>query len=379
MKNKKIALLIPNLTGGGAERVMVILANEFVKKNAVVDLIIMNSDDMNYASELSNDINLINLNTGRAVNSIFSIRRYLRRERPDALLTTLNHVSAAASIAMSISGDVPTKFFIREATLPRSVSLKKPYLYLLSHIVKWAYNKADGIIALSEDMALKIKEYRKPSVPIYTIYNPVLIDEIQTKAEQSISPALPWPSSAKFILGVGRLSKEKDFKTLIKAISVARQSTDVKLVLLGEGPMRGELESYAYSLDIIDSLYMPGFVENPFAYMRMCSSFVLSSYREGLPNALIQALICNAPCISTNCPTGPREILKNGAYGTLVNIGDHQKIADQIIKNIDSEFPGAPETSTLENIYGAEKIAERYLEAMLGNPLHSAEHSGSDY
>jgi len=379
MKDKKIALLIPNLAGGGAERVMVILANEFVNKNALVDLIIMNNRDMDYASELSSDINLINLNTGRAISSIFSIRRYLRKTQPDALLTTLNHVSAAAALAMSISGDIPTKFFIREATLPRSVPLNKPYLYLLSHLVKWAYNKAHGIIALSDDMALKIKEYRKPDTTIATIYNPVLIDDILTKAKKSISPAMPWSSNTKFVLGVGRLSKEKDFKTLIKAISVVRQSRDVKLVLLGEGPERTELESYATSLNMVDSLYMPGFVENPFAYMRVCSSFVLSSYREGLPNALIQALVCGTPCISTNCPTGPREILKNGAYGTLVNIGDHKKIADQIIKNLDSEFPGAPDTSTLKNIYGAEKIAEKYLEAIHRNPRDTTEHSGSEY
>jgi len=193
---------------------------------------------MNYESELSKDVNLINLKTGRAISSIFSIRKYIRTTNPEALLTTLNQVSAAAAIALSISGAVPTKLFIRADIAPKHFSKTRPYLYLLSHLVKWAYKRATGIVSLSEDMADKISEHYQLSTPIHTIYNPILIDDILSKKAQPITPPLPWPSDSKFVVAVGRLTVQKDFKTLLKAIAIVRESIDIKLVILGEGSER---------------------------------------------------------------------------------------------------------------------------------------------
>ena len=280
--NSKVSLILPNLSGGGAERVMVILANEFRETLPQLDLIIINDDNMDYASELSDKVNLVNLKTGRAGKSILSIRKYLIEYQPDVLLTTLGHISCASAIALSISGNIPTKLFVREDLTPKKVSIKYPFLYAVSILQKWAYKRATGIIALSEDMASDISRYYKLDTPIHTIYNPITTTEILEKSEKALEPMPPWPENTKFVLGVGRLAKQKDFKTLITAVAQARKTHDIKLIILGEGAERQNLESHARALNISDSVFMPGFVENPFSFMHKSSVFVLSSEREGL-------------------------------------------------------------------------------------------------
>lgn len=361
----KVALLIPNLTGGGAERVMVILANEFSNTHCDVDLVIVNDDDMHYSSELSGKVNLVNLHKKRAIGSISSIRRYLRAAKPDALITTLNHVTAAAALALSISGKLPTKFYPREDRAPKKYSIREPYMLFLSHIVKWAYNKADGIISLSDDMANQLRQHYRLRTPIHTIYNPVYFNDILTKAEEEIKPALPWDSGNKFVLGVGRLTTQKDFKTLIHAIAIVKTSHNINLVLLGDGPERESLITLATELNIQDSLYMPGFVDNPFAYMKFADIFVLSSILEGLPNALIQALVCGTTCIATNCPTGPREVLQDGQFGSLVDVGDYESIAQNIIDHLDGRKNKPPSITLLKEKYEANRIAKLYLQVIL--------------
>jgi len=345
--------------------VMVILANEFREKITRLDLIIINDDNMDYASELSDKVNLINLNTGRAGKSILSIRKYLIEHQPDVLLTTLGHISCASAIALTISGNIPTKLFVREDLTPKKVSLKKPFLYGVSLLQKWAYKRATGIIALSKDMASDISRHYKLDTPIHTIYNPITTTEILEKSVNALEPTPPWPENTKFVLGVGRLAKQKDFKTLITAVAQARKTHDIKLVILGEGAERQNLESHALTLNISDSVFMPGFVENPFSFMHKSSVFVLSSKREGLPNVLIQALLCGTKCIATNCPTGPREILENGAYGKLVSIGDHEDITKGIVSCLTDDSVKTPAPEVIRSKYNSKSIAEQYLSVLL--------------
>jgi len=363
--NSKVSLILPNLSGGGAERVMVILANEFRETLPQLDLIIINDDNMDYASELSDKVNLVNLKTGRAGKSILSIRKYLIEHQPDVLLTTLGHISCASAIALSISGNIPTKLFVREDLTPKKVSIKYPFLYAVSILQKWAYKRATGIIALSEDMASDISRYYKLDTPIHTIYNPITTTEILEKSVKALEPMPPWPENTKFVLGVGRLAKQKDFKTLITAVAQARKTHDIKLIILGEGAERQNLESYARALNISDSVFMPGFVENPFSFMHKSSVFVLSSEREGLPNVLIQALLCGTKCIATNCPTGPREILENGAYGKLVSIGDHENIAKGIVSCLTDDSIKTPTPEVIRSKYNSKSIANQYLSVLL--------------
>src|SRR5262249_37227290 len=142
----------------------------------------------------------------------------------------------------------------------------------------------------------------------------------------------PWfaPGSLPVILGVGRLTWQKDFPTLIKAFALVRSRQPARLLILGEGEKRLELETIVKELGLAADVCLPGYVDNPFAYMHRCSAFVLSSASEGLPNSLIEAMACGAPVISTDCASGTAEILENGRYGPLVPVGDVEAMATAI-------------------------------------------------
>jgi glycosyltransferase involved in cell wall biosynthesis len=134
---------------------------------------------------------------------------------------------------------------------------------------------------------------------------------------------------------VGRLTEAKDFGTLIKAFAEVLKVKDCRLVILGEGEKRRELESLIESLNLVNKISMPGFVDNPYKYMRQASVFVLSSKWEGLPNVLIEAMACGTPLVATDCPSGPNEILQNGEYGLLVSVGDKDKMAEAILQQLE--------------------------------------------
>jgi len=168
------------------------------------------------------------------------------------------------------------------------------------------------------------------------------------------------------ILGLGRLSQEKDFPTLIRAFAIVRQEMPCRLVILGEGKDRQQLEELAHNLDergeAAADVSIPGFVENPFAYMSKAAVFVLSSAFEGLPGSLIQAMACGCPVVSTDCPQGPAEILKAGEYGYLVPIGDAQAMADAIRRVLSGDVLKPPPEWLLE--FEAEPVLRQYLSVM---------------
>lgn len=146
----------------------------------------------------------------------------------------------------------------------------------------------------------------------------------------------PWLGEGKppVILGVGRLTPQKDFSTLIHAFAQVRTVRDCRLVILGEGELRAELEQLVASLGVQDSVQLPGFADNPFAWMSRVRLFVLSSRWEGLPNVLIQAMACGAAVVSTDCPSGPDEILEGGKWGKLVPVGDVEALAEALSENL---------------------------------------------
>ncbi len=363
--NFKVALFIPTFAGGGAERVMISLANELTKYVSNVDLVIVNDSDMSIAAQLIPNVNLVNLNRRRAMLSILPFRQYLIHAKPNAVLTTLHHVSASATIAMAITNNLPTKLYIREDLAPSPIPSTKPFYYILRQIIKWAYNRADGIISLSDDMAEEIRKHLSTKGNIHTIYNPVDIDDILASAELPMTPTPPWDPKERYVLGIGRLEKQKNFETLIHAFALHRKRHNTKLIILGEGSERRSLERLIKQLDLADSVYMPGFVDNPFPFMKLAYKFVLSSKREGLPNALVQAIICGTQCISTDCPTGPREILDNGNLGTLVEIGDYAAIAHEL--NRSSLHRSTIELPKLRQKYDIQRVTLKYLDVLSGS------------
>ena len=166
------------------------------------------------------------------------------------------------------------------------------------------------------------------------------------------------------VLAAGRLVALKGFDTLLRAFARVRQQMPARLVILGEGSERSNLERLAAELGVAADVDMPGFDPNPFRYMKRAGVFVLSSRYEGLPNVLIQAMACGCPVVSTDCPNGPAEILDGGRYGPLVPVDDVEALAYAMAQALAGKVAPAP-TEWLEQ-FRVEVVAEQYLRVMLG-------------
>ena len=331
MSAPRVALFVPSLVGGGAERVMVNLADGFAARGLHVDLVLVKASGP-YLAEVPKSVRIVELGSSRMATSLPALVRYLRRARPVALLSTLNHANILAVTAGLVAG-VRTRIVVRQAnTLSQSAgAAKKLVSRAMPLLVRRFYAWADEIVAVSDGVAEDLTRIASlPVERIRVIPNPVVMPSLTTLAGEPVDHDWFAPGGPPTVLGVGRLTKQKDFGTLCRAIAIVRRRRPARLVILGEGEDRPVLQALVAELGIQDSVALPGFVANPFAYMSKASVFVLSSAWEGLPGALIQAMACGSPVVATDCESGPREILQDGRYGRIVPVGDAEAMAEAI-------------------------------------------------
>jgi glycosyltransferase involved in cell wall biosynthesis len=209
-----------------------------------------------------------------------------------------------------------------------------------------------------------ITNFRIPPHKVQQIYNPLPLAWIRQHAQVPVQH--PWFAAGQppVILGVGRLERAKDFATLIRAFAKVRAEQEARLMILGEGSMRLQLEMLVRQLGLSECVALPGFDPNPFRYMARAKVFAMSSIYEGFPNVLVQALACGCPVVSTDCPSGPSEILNSGAYGYLVPVGDVDALAASILKTLHGEarYPPADWIEQFDETV----VSRRYLEALFG-------------
>ncbi len=361
----KVLFYLRNLAAGGAERVMVILANNFARIGAEVVMVIMSPPDT-LAKELEPNIRLINLGTGRYAVGGLRLARVLRQERPHALLSSQHGTNFWAIQARRLAR-VPVRIVLREATTPTEAMryyrrLKNRLRTLL--FIRSAYPKADAVVAPSQGVRESLAALTGlPIEHIHLIYNPTITRQMPMLMKEPLNH--PWfaPGEPPVILAVGRLVPLKGYATLIRAVARVRQQLPARLLILGEGEDRPRLEGLIRQLNLEPYVQLPGFDPNPFRYMARASVFVLSSEYEGMPNALIQALACGCPVVSTDCVSGPREVLHNGRYGRLVPVGDADALAAAIIETLSSEPPSVPE-SWLDQ-FREEHVFARYRQLLL--------------
>jgi len=365
-KRVDIALFVPSLRGGGAERVMVNLARGFSEQGYKVDLVLQRAEGP-FLSKVPDEVRIVDLRTKRMALALFPLISYLRREKPRSLLAAMTHTNIVALLARKLAR-VETRVVVSEHNTISIIShtsktLRSRFLPL---IAKRLYYWADAVIAVSKGVADDFAEFLKfPREKIRVIYNPVVTPEILEKAEEPLEH--PWfkPGEPPVILGVGALTKQKDFPTLIHAFALVRRERPARLVILGKGEERPRLEALVRELDLEKDVALPGFVDNPYKYMKHAAVFVLSSRWEGLPTVLIEAMACGTPVVATDCPSGPREILEEGKYGALVPVGDARELAKAIMKAL-------VDTSQREIIkaklyeFSLESAVGKYMDVLLG-------------
>lgn len=366
MHPAKIALFFGNFHAGGVQRVRLNLARGFTKRGLNVDLVVVRSEG-ELRNQIPPDLNVFDLGVQRASFALPALIRYLRSAQPAAVLSSQTHHNILAILARRLSG-VSTRLIVGEHNNWQQVIKNVGFSTKILPI--WArlfYPGADAIMAVSKGVADALSAttgIRREH--IHVIYNPITLSEIQMRAgEESRHPWLI-PDGIPVIMAAGRLNKQKDYPTLLKAFAILRSRRPVRLIIIGEGEERKTLLRLANKLDIDQDVDFPGFMENPYTFMANSDVFVLSSRWEGFPNALLEALACGTALVSTDCPSGPSEMLENGRYGLLVPVGDSEALAHAIDTALEKPIPSAFLKERAAD-FSLDLICQQYVELFSDN------------
>jgi glycosyltransferase involved in cell wall biosynthesis len=373
MINERIAIVLPNLGGGGAERLHVTLANDWVAKGYDVEFILLRKEG-ELISLLLPEITVIELDIDRMRKSIIPLALHLYKSQPSVILVAMWPLTSVAVFAWILSGCKSRLFVSDHEVLSMSrVTGGRIRAFFIMILLRITYTLASGVVAVSRGVKKDLCDLGKlPEKLIRVINNPaasgsILLGDTQTMRAQF------WGSGFDFhILSVGRLSPEKDHATMIRAFGLLVKSHNAKLVILGEGPLRPDLESLVTEMKLKESVFLPGFVIDPYPWFGSADLFVLSSLREGFGNVLVEALECGVPIVSTNCPGGPSEILANGQFGKLVPIQNPRALAQAM----EEVLLGSHDSADLKlraKDFSLTKISDEYLKYMFGGFKHEVQ------
>nr|WP_281172422.1 glycosyltransferase [Desulfonatronum lacustre] len=351
------------LSGGGAERVMVTLANAFTNRGIGTDFVLSKAEGP-YLKNISPKVRIIHLNTSRMLTSVLPLAKYIQKEQPQAMLTALRHANVIAILATKLA-NFPLRLVISERSplISTRAYAKGFRTRVMPFLMRLFYPKAYKVVAVSQGVADDLVLLTGlPRERIQVIYNPIDAPRIEVLGKSP--PEHPWfaPNQPPVVLGVGRLTPLKSFKTLINAFSKLRDRRSVRLVILGEGELRNELQLLIENLGLTNEIALPGFVDNPYAWMRAAKLFVLTSIWEGLPCALIEAMACGTSVVSTDCPYGPSEVLENERWGRLVPVGDTIALAEAMDSALND--PNPPDVRKRAADFSVNNAVVEYMKAL---------------
>ena len=402
---KRIGILTPTLAGGGAERKALSIAAGLLERGYEVDLL-LHQLICHYPSEVPDGARLYfqsnrsDSKTRSYLDSLAAtpqplvpepvpwrvrfpraalISRLRRMQLP--LLVGTRPPSWAAGISAYLDREQPAALLamnvlaVTATTMAATLVRRTPRVVgtlhdvfrsrRLLHRARRAYPYADAAVGVSHGVAAQLDEIPGMSRDrIHTIYNPVVSAGLNRKAREPANH--PWIEEPEgpVILAIGRMKKVKDFSTLLSSFARLLSRRAARLIVLGEGPLRRNLVSQARDLGIAEHVDFPGFMENPYAFLAKANLFVLSSRHEALPTVLIEALACGCPVVSTDCPFGPREILEDGRFGTLVPVGDAEALASAMDRAL-MEPPGSVTLRERAAFFSTERAVDRYEELLL--------------
>lgn len=359
-----IAVFVSFSGHGGVERMVMNLIRGFVALGRPVDLVLVRTEGP-HLERLPRQVKRVHLGTRHTFVAVPALARYLRRHRPAALLAVKDRAGRAAVLARRLAG-TDTRIVMRLGTHVSTAMAEKTAMacWLRFWPIRRLYPRIDRILAVSVGVAddtARIAGMARGRIQV--IPNPVITPELPRLAAAPCDHAWFQPGQPPVIVGAGRLQHQKDFPTLIRAFAQARRKRPCRLVILGEGSGRAQLQALIAELEIATDVDLIGFRTNPYPFLARADLFVLSSRWEGSPNVLTEAMALGTPVVATDCPSGPHELLDGGRYGPLVPVGDAQAQAQAMAETLD--HPLSPEMlKAAVADYTQAKSAERYLEAL---------------
>lgn len=341
---------------GGVQRVALNLCTGLVEKGHDIEVVLVNAEG-ELLNELPEEVSVIDLGEDRVATTVFPLRRYLNRKNPDVLYAMMTEINIIATIAHRLSR-VDSRLILSEHNMPtNSIDSKKDLAVM--KLATLTYSLADHAVAVSngvyEDL---LNVSRLSESKISQVHNPININRIRTDASEQVSHRWLNNDDYNVVISAGRHVPQKGFDTLIESFSRVKDE-NLRLLILGKGDETESLKEIATNLGIKDRVEFPGFVENPFAYISRADVFVLSSQYEGFGMVLVEALACGCAVVSTNCPSGPEEILKGGEYGPLVPVGAVDELTSGIERVLDSP-PTSDELESRARDFAVNKIASEY-------------------
>ena len=335
MSAPKVSILTHDIAGGTFTNLCTDLVRGFLELGVESHLVILYASDAELARYP--EIPIVPLKVKRTAFSLPATVGYLRQYQPDVLLPMPWYFNVVAVLARSLSG-VKTTVVLGEHNI---ISLEagiehrdKPHLRFLPVLMRYTYPYGDGLVGVSKDTIADLVENLKipADIPMQVILNPIDVDRVQHRSQEAIEH--PWFQNREIpvIVTAARLAKQKQLDGLLRAFAQVVKLMPARLLILGEGPLRGELESLSQELGVADSVWMPGYDTNPYRYMAACDAFVLASAWEGCPVALQEAMACGAAVVVTDAPGGMKDIIEYGKSGVLVTAGDPEALATGILQ-----------------------------------------------
>jgi len=359
-RDDHVAVLVAFSGDGGVENMVVNLVSAWLAQGVRVDVVLIKSRG-GHVQRLPAGATVFRLNALTTLTALPRIVGYLRTSRPPALLAVKDRAARAAIVARAIAG-VPCRVVIRLGMhLSGSLAGKTVWRRWSRWLpVRWVYPHADRIITVSNDISDDLVKNAGLARDLFaTLPNPVITPDFDQRMAAPLAHRWFDDGGPPVILGVGRLRPQKDFVTLLRAVGKLAMERSVRLVILGEGPQRASLIAWRDRLGLRDTVDLPGFVQDPLPWMARADAFVLSSAFEGSPNVLVEAMACGTPVVATDCPSGPRSILRHGALGPLVPVGDAAAMKRALAAVLDEPTPAGVLREAVGD-FSAEASARRY-------------------
>ena len=359
-EERPIAVYCGSLDGGSTAKIAVRLANGFAARGISTHLLVSSSSHP-MPERIEPVVRIVDIGRMGIWTRIPRMALYLKRNQPAAVLTHRIRENVLTLRAARLSG-LMTPVFV---TVHGRMSVKLRNMVggkakkRRREVLRF-YPKNSGIIAISSDTESDVKELLGSDISVASIPNPIITPEMFESAREPV--VHPWflPDTVPTVIFAGRMEKEKDLFTLLRAFALLRRRAECRLLILGDGSLRPELEAECQFLNLVNDVDMPGWVANPYAFLSRADLVVLSSTWDALPTILIEALALGTPVVSTDCGAGPREILQNGCLGPLVPPGNPSALSEAMYKTLNNSLPSDVLRESGHR-YDAQQNADRYL------------------